>query len=420
LVSLDPLEDVFEKALSRRIFRKRWILLPDYVPDTLPHRERELRKLAEVLAPALRGEKPGNAFLYGLTGTGKTAVARHVLMRLEDKARKLGVAVKGIYVNVRQRETPYRVVAGIAESLGMRVPFTGLSVGEVYERLMRRLRKLGGVYIIVLDEIDFLSKRQGGQDLLYRITRANQELEGSAWISLVGITNSLSFVESLEPRVRSSLGEVELVFHPYTAPQLRDILEDRAREAFQPGVLEEGVVPLCAALAAREHGDARRALDLLRVAGEIAERRGDPRVTEEHVYAARIEIERDRVSEIVRGMPLHAKLVILAILRLQESLGRSVSTGEIYEEYKRLAGELGLEHVTLRRVSGILSELDMLGLVKSRVVSRGRYGKTREAVLDADLRAVLEALSEDPLVARLVQGGDSSGGGGGRLRRRGS
>ncbi|MCE4611401.1 MAG: orc1/cdc6 family replication initiation protein [Desulfurococcales archaeon] len=400
----DPLEEVFSSALTRRIFRRRWVLLPDYVPETLPHRERELRRLAEVLAPALRGEKPGNAFLYGLTGTGKTAVARHVLMRLEGKARELGVAVRAIYVNVRQRDTPYKVAASIAEGVGVRVPFTGLSVGEVYERSVKRLKRLGGVYIVVLDEIDFLAKRPGGQDLLYRLTRVNQELGGNAWVSLVGITNSLSFVESLEPRVRSSLGEVELVFHPYTAPQLKDILEDRAREAFNPGVLGEGVIDLCAALAAREHGDARRALDLLRVAGEIAERRGDPLVTEEHVYAARIEIERDRVGEVVRGLPLHAKLVILAIIRRQGAReGKSVYTGEVYEEYKRLTAELGLEHVTLRRVSGILGELDMLGLVKSRVVSRGRYGKTREVILDADPKAILEALQEDPMVARLLE-----------------
>ncbi len=399
----DPLEEVFARALARRIFRKRWILLPDYVPDSLPHREGEVRRLGELLAPALRGEKPGNAFLYGLTGTGKTAVARHVLRRLESASARLGVRVRGIYVNVRQRETPYRVVAGIAESLGLRVPFTGLSVGEVYERLIRRISRAGGVYIVVLDEIDFLARRGGGQDLLYKLTRVNQELGGRSWISIVGITNSLSFVESLEPRVRSSLGEVELVFSPYTAPQLRDILEERAREAFQPGVLGEHVISLCAALAAREHGDARRALDLLRVAGEIAERRGDRRVSEEHVYAARMEIERDRVAEVVKTLPLHGKLVLLALMRLQESRGgRSVSTGEVYEEYKRLAGDLGLEHVTLRRVSGILSEFDMLGLVKSRVISRGRYGKTREALIDADLVAVREALSEDPILSRLL------------------
>lgn len=398
----DALEEVFAAALKSRIFKKRWVLLPDYVPEELPHRESELRRLAEVLAPALRGEKPSNALLYGLTGTGKTAVARLVLMRLSKRAREYGVPVRYVYVNVRHRETPYRVTSAIAEALGVRVPFTGLSVGEVYERLLRRLRRMQGVVIVVLDEVDFLPKRSGGQDLLYRLTRVNQELGGSVWVGLVGITNSLGFVESLEPRVRSSLGEVELVFPPYTAPQLKDILERRARVAFNPGVLDEGVVPLCAALAAREHGDARRALDLLRVAGELAERRGEARVREEHVYAARMEIERDRVSEVVRTLPLHAKLVLLSLVSLIDE-GRPPSTGEIYEHYKRLTVELGLESVTLRRVSGILSELDMLGILRSRVVSRGRYGKTREIHLDADREAVLASLSEDPMVARIVE-----------------
>ncbi|GBF08725.1 ORC1-type DNA replication protein 1 [Aeropyrum pernix] len=397
----DPLEEVFTAALESRIFRKRWVLLPDYVPDELPHREAELRRLAEVLAPALRGEKPSNALLYGLTGTGKTAVARLVLRRLEARASSLGVLVKPIYVNARHRETPYRVASAIAEAVGVRVPFTGLSVGEVYERLVKRLSRLRGIYIVVLDEIDFLPKRPGGQDLLYRITRINQELGDRVWVSLVGITNSLGFVENLEPRVKSSLGEVELVFPPYTAPQLKDILEARAEEAFNPGVLDPDVVPLCAALAAREHGDARRALDLLRVAGEIAERRREDRVRREHVYSARAEIERDRVSEVVRTLPLHAKLVLLSIMMLEDG-GRPASTGEIYERYKELTSTLGLEHVTLRRVSGIISELDMLGIVKSRVVSRGRYGKTREVSLDADRLAVENALSEDPFVARLL------------------
>ena len=399
----DPLEEVFAAALKSRIFRRREVLLPDYVPDSLPHRENEIRRLGEVLAPALRGEKPSNVFIYGLTGTGKTAVARLVLQRLEDRAAKHGVRVRGVYVNVRQSDTPYRVVADISEHVGLRVPFTGLSVGEVYRRLVNKLRRLGGTYIIVLDEIDFLSRR-GGDDLLYRLTRINQELGGQAKVAIVGITNSLSFVDNLEPRVRSSLGEVELVFPPYNARQLRDILESRAMEAFQPGVLAEGVVPLCAALAAREHGDARRALDLLRVAGEIAERRNDPVVTEEHVYAARMELEKDRVAEVVKTLPLHGKLVLLALMRVQGRKGGApATTGEVYEEYRGLVSKLGLESVTLRRVSGILSELDMLGIIKSRIVSRGRYGKTRESSVEADTRAIVEALSEDPVVAEALE-----------------
>jgi len=391
----DIIDEVFESAARSRIFANREILLPDYIPEELPHREREIRRLALTLAPSLRGEKPNNVFIYGLTGTGKTAVTKLVLRRLEEKSGKGGTAtVKPIYVNVRHRDTPYRVMADIAEAIGLRVPFTGLSTGEVYRRIVRWLSRRPGVYIIVLDEIDFLVRKHG-DDLLYRLTRINEELD-KARVSLIGITNNTTFIDSLDPRVKSSLGEEEIVFAPYNAEQLQDILEQRAEKAFRPGVLDEEVVPLCAALAAREHGDARRALDLLRVAGEIAEREGADRVTKRHVMAARVEIERDRVSEVIRTLPLHGKIVLASIAMVTRGGRFSATTGEVYDKYRTITGLLGIEEVTFRRVSGIIAELDMLGIIRARTISRGRHGKTRIIELAADPEAIAGVLLEDP------------------------
>jgi len=391
---LDIVRDVFSSALKPRIFRDREKLLPDYVPEFLPHRESEIKRVASILAPALRGEKPSNIFIYGLTGTGKTAVVRHVLSKLEVTAREVKARVKGVYVNARYRDTPYRIIADIGEAVGARIPFTGLSVGEVFGRILKAVSDTNTIYVVVLDEIDFLARKRGGDDVLYKLTRINSELRSSR-ISLIGVTNSADLVESLDPRVKSSLGEVELVFPPYNAEQLKDILEARAREAFQPGVLEEDIIPLCAALAAREHGDARRALDLLRVAGEIAERLGDSRVTRNHVYMARDEIERDRVVDVVRTLPLHSKLVLASILMVTGGGSSYATTGEVYEKYRYLTVKLGIETVTLRRVSGILAELDMLGVIAGRVVSRGRYGKTRVLELAVDPGVLYKTLSED-------------------------
>jgi len=210
-------------------------------------------------------------------------------------------------------------------------------------------------------------------------------------------------VESLDPRVKSSLGEEEIVFSPYNASQLRDILEERAREAFNPGVLEADVIPLCAALAAREHGDARRALDLLRVAGEIAERRGEQRVTRSHVMLARLEIERDRVFDIVKTLPLHGKLVLAAIVEATRGGRGTATTGEVYDLYKKYVADLGIEEVTFRRVSGIIGELDMLGIIRARTISRGRYGKTRIIELAADPSPIALVMSEDPALARIAE-----------------
>ncbi len=387
------IDDIFEAAVKSRVFKNREKLLPDYVPDVLPHRDDEIKRLAMVLAPSLRGEKPNNVFIYGLTGTGKTAVTRLVLRKLVEKSVRSDNRVIPVYVNVRHRDTPYRVIADIAEGIGLRVPFTGLSVGEVYRRVVNRLNRRPGVYIVVLDEIDFLVRRHG-DDLLYKLTRINEDLSRSR-VSLIGITNSTTLLDNLDPRVKSSLGEEEIVFPPYNAEQLEDILRDRSKDAFYPGVLNDDVIPLCAALAAREHGDARRALDLLRVAGEIAERNGDNAVTKSHVMAARMEIEKDRVAEVVKTLPLHGKLVLAAATIATLGGRRRATTGEVYDGYRRLVAEAQLEEVTFRRVSGIIAELDMLGILRTRTISRGRYGKTRIIVLAADPQAIIGVLSND-------------------------
>ncbi len=395
----DILDKIFERALRSKIFVNREVLRPDYIPDELPHREEQIAKLASILAPALQGARPSNVFIYGLTGTGKTAVTKYVLKRLVAKAHEIGSDVIACYVNTRQDDTTYRVLLRLAECIGLRLPFTGISTAEAYRRFMRALDARSTIMIAVLDEIDFLVKKHG-DELLYRLTRGNEELSSSK-ITVIGITNDTKFVDNLDPRVRSSLGEVELVFPPYNADQLKDILTQRAKLAFFPGVLREGVIDLCAALAAREHGDARRALDLLRVAGEIAEREGKDYVDIEHVYKARMEIEKDRVSEVISTLPLHGKLVLLAILNLTRGGGKT-TTGEVYTHYRALCNRLGIESVTQRRVSDIISELDMMGIITARVVSRGRYGKTRIISLAVSEDVVYNALSEDPYIEALL------------------
>ncbi len=387
---------VFETLakISSSIFVNREVLRPDYVPEVLPHREEQIRRLTEHLAPLLRGERPSNIFIYGLTGTGKTAVTKYVLRRVSEYGRQRGIMhFVFSYTNCRHDDTTYRVLANIVESLGGRVPFTGLSTAEVFRRFKRVLNTSGKILVAVLDEIDFLIKR-AGDELLYRLTRINDELVKGK-VSVIGITNDVKIMDRLDPRVRSSLGEVEIVFPPYDALQLTDILKERAVKAFRPGVLEEGVIEYCASIAAKEHGDARRALDLLRVAGEIAERSGDRKVTVEHVRLAREEIERDMVVDVIRTLPYHGKIVLLVIALAG---GRFNSTGELYTSYRDLTMKLGVEPVTQRRVSDIISELDMLGVVTAKLVNRGRYGKTRQVTLTVDPNTIIKAFEDDPRI----------------------
>jgi len=132
-----------------------------------------------------------------------------------------------------------------------------LPTDEIYRRFINILDKEKRVVIFVLDEIDQLVKK-AGDEILYNLTRLNSELKNTT-ISIVGISNDLLFTDNIDPRVKSSLSEEELVFPPYNAIQLQDILRQRAMNAFREGIVGEGVIEKCAAYAAREHGDARRA-----------------------------------------------------------------------------------------------------------------------------------------------------------------
>ncbi|MCD6488658.1 MAG: orc1/cdc6 family replication initiation protein [Desulfurococcales archaeon] len=375
-MAYDILDEIIERKLKsrHRIFADKEKLHPDYIPDYLPHREEQIKRVASILVSALEGVRPSNILIYGLTGTGKTAVTLYVLKRLGKKAIDFDARFKYAYVNTRKTDTTYRVLADIARSLGLRIPYTGLAIAEVYRRYVEALENWGGVHIVVLDEIDYYVRKHG-DDLLYKLTRINEELEHSK-VSLIGITNDINFVENLDPRVRSSLGEEEIVFPPYNAEQLYDILMERAKQAFNPNTISNEVIRYCAALAAREHGDARRALDLLRVAGEIAEREMAEKVTVKHVKKAAMEIEYGRIQQVVSTLPLHAKLVLKAIIVLVRKHGHA-TTGETYNYYREFARSIGLEPLTQRRVSELINELDMLGLVNAVVVNRGRYGKTK-------------------------------------------
>lgn len=401
----DYLTSIFEKYLhAKKIFKNKEVLRHSYTPKELPHRHEQIDELAHILVPVLRGETPSNVFVYGKTGTGKTVTVKFVTEELKKISEKYNIPVEVIYINCEIVDTHYRVLARIvnhfkAES-GVEVPLVGWPTDEVYAKLKEVIDARERFVIIVLDEIDKLIKKSG-DDILYSLTRINTELS-RAKVSIIGISNDLKFKEYLDARVLSSLSEEEVVFPPYDANQLRDILMQRAEEAFYEGVLDDAVVPLCAALAAREHGDARRALDLLRVAGEIAEREGASKVTERHVWKAQEKIEQDTMEEVIKTLPLHSKVLLYAIVMLDENGELPANTGDVYSVYKSLCDHLDVEPLTQRRVSDLINELDMLGIINAKVVSKGRYGRTKEIRLNVTPYMVKNIYRHDEQVRSLL------------------
>ena len=287
-------------------------------------------------------------------------------------------------------------MAQLARELGKSIPPTGLPTDEVYKIFFDIVDQEKQIIVLVLDEIDQLVKR-AGDGILYNLTRINTQLKNSQ-ISLVGISNDLTFTDTIDPRIKSSLSEVELVFPPYNALQIQDILNQRKEGAFKQAVLESGVIEKCAAYAAREHGDARRALELLRVAGEIAERKGLNSVKIDHIDEAEEKIERDRILDIVKTQPKQFQATLYSILLIKKNRKGAILTGEVYEFYKSVCLKTGLRPLTQRRISDIIAELDMLGVINAKVISKGRYGRTREislAIPPSTETKVIEILKTD-------------------------
>jgi len=401
--------NIFEKILGQdSLFIDRKAFDHAFEPSNLPHRDHEVEALVRNLVDALNGHIPSTMLLYGVPGSGKTVVTRFVLGQLLDKGVEMGQPVQTYEINCRNVDTKYRVVQTIASQLARRgdtpIPFTGWPTDRVLETLIYRMDRAAGVHIIVLDEIDNLVSR-AGDDLLYNLTSLNTVLR-NARCCIIGISNDLHFTQQLDPRVSSRLSQEDLVFHPYGALEIQDILNERVETGLREDVLEGGVLELCAALAAQEHGDARRALDLLRISVQKAEQRAQARVDPKHVRLAQSQLEYDQVTPVLKSLPLHQKMVLFSIILNEENGLRNISTGEVYRTYADACMKIGVEPLTPRRISSLLNELDTLGLIMARNVSKGRGGRSKQvnSAIPKAIDAIGTMGESEPLIGEAALG----------------
>lgn len=374
------LKEIFNTYSENKIniFKNKDALTDKYIPENIPHREEHINQIGMIIAPAVRGDKISNIFVYGSTGTGKSVTLKYITKELEKNSDK----VKILYVNCKMKrvsDTEYRLLVELSRLLGKEIPPTGLPTDQVYRIFFETLESQNKTIILILDEIDAMVKKVG-DDILYTLTRLNQDLIHTK-LSIVGISNDTSFTEKLDPRVKSSLSEEEIIFHPYDAKQLTNILTERSKNAFSDNVVDQAVITKCAALAAQEHGDARRALDLLRISGELAERQSSNKVTTEFVDKAEERLDLDRITEVVRAQPRQSQAVLASIIKLVEGGHKNIQTGDVFSLYEKICHSRGLKILTQRRLSDLIGELDMLGIINAHVISKGRYGRTREIKL---------------------------------------
>ena len=409
ITTLDPVEKLLDKAdQGHLIIKNPNVLRHDYIPNRIIHRDRQQELVTQSLLPLYQKSIPPNLLVYGKPGTGKTLVIKKVLKQIQDRVDKNSYQIKIAFTNAKDQSNLYNVLVDLGRQLGLKakktpddklwLPNTGLSISEVFNRILYIIEKNKTNTVFVIDEIDHLAKLvdKTGKDILYSITRANLKLKNGS-MSLVGVSNDVRFKEELDPRVISTLSEEEIVFPAYGTNEIKEILEDRIPMAFEENVVSAGALNLCASMACRQHGDARRAIKLLNVAANTAELNQDNSITDEHIRLASQRIEVDKESQQLDAFSLHEKLLVITIMK-----SPNISTGDIYSAYKSLCKIIHQNELTQRRVTQMLSEIELSGLISGRMIHQGIHGNTKKFKLTISSELVKNTLKSEETFADII------------------
>ena len=411
--SEEPSQSIEDMLLEfddqKGLIRERALLDPNYVvdEDRIVGRDEQLQEVTKMLRVALGDNRPPNLFLYGPSGTGKSLITKAVCHNISRICESRDIRFGTIEVNCQDLDTlgiaVYELVQQAADEAGVpiEVPKHGVATKEKWDELYRIVNEHFDSVVFVLDELDMLVGRRDKQEpafsrLLYQLSRAGANDELSAYISVVAISNDTKMMESVGSRAVSSFTPEDVHFDDYDANQLKAILR-RRQDAFHDDVVDDDVIPLAAAVAAQTHGDARKAIDLMRVAGELAEREGDTRVREEHVRTAQEKVEKNRVLEVIRGISTQKKLCLYATAAVaSQTEGGTARSTTGYRVYQYLTEAIDADQYHQETYVNKMKELTTYSLVDFERRSHGpSSGMFLEFQFGERPVTILETLRED-------------------------
>ena len=369
-----------EMLADSKIFARRDILSPHFIPKRLIARAKEINNIEKALAPSLKGDRGRNLFIYGKAGTGKTSCTKYVL----DEVKAIpNSKAKISYVNCKIYNSRYRVLNKIVTDHLPTYAKRGYGTVDLYEKLTSWIEEDNKILVVILDEIDVVNDLD---DLVYTLTRINSDIRAGG-VTIIGVSNKISFKDVLDPRSLSTLYETELVFPPYYATELYEILKDRVLTAFRPGTVPDEVLHYIAATSAKDGGDARLALKILSKAGEAAEEAELASISIKEAELATKSADNEIVYDLIGTLPEHHKLVLYSIAlltkgggsykKLTDGTDTYLFSGEIYSRYKSITESMSKEPKSERWYRKYISELEGQGLIMSFESGKGIRGHTK-------------------------------------------
>ncbi|WP_135806823.1 MULTISPECIES: orc1/cdc6 family replication initiation protein [Halobacteriales] len=413
------IRDMLDDEGEASVFVNRDLVEPDTIIDEerIVGRDDQLESVVSFLKPTLQGNRPPNMLLYGPAGTGKSliigAVTQQIIELCQSKGERFGVVDINCQPINTLDQAVYELVQTVAQDVGREVgvPETGVSTKRKYRRLYELINEHYNSVIFILDEIDLLVGRRENDEpayskLLYQLSRASNTNEIEGRVSVAALTNDPKFMEDIDGRAESSFNPRDVYFPDYDANQLREILENR-RDAFRQDALEDDVIPLVAAFAAQSHGDARKAIDLFRGAGDLADERGDEVVTEDHVRESQEEIDKDRSLKLVEGLTTQKKISLYAtaaVAHHSNRTGSSVPSPVGFKVYQWVTNELDADQMTRETYVKYVKELSTYGLISTSRKSRGRGGGMyMEFTFTGDPEAMMTRIVDDTRLEGIAQ-----------------
>jgi archaeal cell division control protein 6 len=339
-------------------------------------RMKQLERLAKFLAPVVGGLLPPNLLIYGPSGTGKSVTCLHFLSSLYDMCASRGVPFRYCYVDLTTPRSCFGAFNELAIALdgAVRRYRKGVALEQMQEMIVVGLARSTGFVCILIDEADNITSES---DVFLTFLAKTLPKRVPVRLFYVFLTNRLEWEKNLDPRILSVLKKQDMIFEPYDAMDLIEILRLRVEKALDPTKVDELAVRKIAAYASRETGDARKAVELLAKAVKVAED-GSGKLTESEVDIAEHSLEVDKTEELIWSLALQQRLALQGCyLGLKRHKGR-ISTGTAYEFYRQVCESEGMGPLTQRRFSDMIGFMDLYGLLNACVTSKGRYGKTRE------------------------------------------
>ena len=340
-------------------------------------RDREIKELSSHFAPVFRQDHPIHLSLLGKTGTGKTVTMLYFLNLLQSLCCRNKIKLRYIHLDLSTPKPCFRVLNDLACFLDAAKRYKrGISLDELMCKIEDKIREYPGYFVLFVDEIDHVRKDLDSL-LKFLIKRLPQRLSGK--LVLIFSSNKLDWQDNIDPRIKSFLKINEQFFEPYDAFDLKKILSIRIKKALNPKMIQEGVLEKIAAVSSQNHGDARKAVEILSKSANIGEREGTV-ITMDLVDKAMEEIERDKYVDMIKNSPKQLQATLFSII--SSSSSKPLYTGEAYGTYRSFCAKINMRALTQRAFSDLVSELDMYGFIQARVLSHGRYGRTKEIVVN--------------------------------------